>query len=283
MRWTGLLILFFSTVCAAESSVWKVTKGGSSLFLGGTIHMLLASDYPLPMEFNEAYRKADKLVFETDIAAIQDVNFQLQMLQRLSYSDGSTLKDNISYKAYAALEKYSNSRGMQVALFNQFKPPMAALTLITLELQRLGFTSTGVDAYFYKLAQTDAKSIGELESIDTQLNFIVNMGKGREDELILNTVHDMEQLDNQMQATRSAWRSGDLKKLDEVAVSPMRKDYPGLYQNLLVKRNNNWIPVIEAMLKTQPTEFVLVGVAHLVGRDGVIHKLRKRGYLVTRY
>ena len=51
----------------AESPVWKVTNGEEHLYLGGTIHLLGQSDYPLPAGFEHAYRAAEKIVFETDI------------------------------------------------------------------------------------------------------------------------------------------------------------------------------------------------------------------------
>ncbi len=40
--------------------------------------------------------------------------------------------------------------------------------------------------------------------------------------------------------------------------------------------------MIDAYQKTPQTEFILVGVGHLVGQDGIIEALRKRGYKVTR-
>ena len=47
-----------------------------------------------------------------------------------------------------------------------------------------------------------------------------------------------------------------------------------------IRRNNAWIPQIEAMLNTNPTEAVLVGALHLVGNEGVLQQLRDRGYKV---
>ncbi len=51
------------------------------------------------------------------------------------------------------------------------------------------------------------------------------------------------------------------------------------YENeLLVKRNVDWIPKISAAVKT-PT-FFAVGAAHLPGESGVINLLRKQGFKV---
>jgi uncharacterized protein YbaP (TraB family) len=54
-----------------------------------------------------------------------------------------------------------------------------------------------------------------------------------------------------------------------------------MYQQLLVKRNQAWMPQIEAFLQTPETEMVLVGSAHLLGSDGLLIQLEKAGYTVT--
>jgi uncharacterized protein YbaP (TraB family) len=41
------------------------------------------------------------------------------------------------------------------------------------------------------------------------------------------------------------------------------------------------MPKIEAMFDTVETEFVLVGVAHLVGEHGLISMLQSKGYEIV--
>lgn len=93
----------------------------------------------------------------------------------------------------------------------------------------------------------------------------------------------MQQLESSMKVTKHAWRVGDNNKLERVALQEMQQDYPELYQDLLVKRNNNWLPQIEAMLSTPETELVLVGALHLVGRHGLLSKLRNNGFRVEKF
>jgi uncharacterized protein YbaP (TraB family) len=61
----------------------------------------------------------------------------------------------------------------------------------------------------------------------------------------------------------------------------MLTETPDLYESLLVNRNNNWMPKIEAMFDTDETEFVLVGVAHLVGEHGLTAMLQSKGYEIV--
>jgi uncharacterized protein YbaP (TraB family) len=52
---------------------------------------------------------------------------------------------------------------------------------------------------------------------------------------------------------------------------------PALYQSLLVGRNRKWIARIERLLDDDKNYLVIVGTAHLVGRDSVIDLLKKDG------
>jgi hypothetical protein len=42
------LVLLICTPSWAESSVWKIQKDNSVMYLGGTFHLLRPSDFPLP-------------------------------------------------------------------------------------------------------------------------------------------------------------------------------------------------------------------------------------------
>ena len=61
-----IAFLAFASVGAnADTSLYEVSKGAQKIYLGGTIHVLRASDYPLPAEFEQAYEKSDVVVLET--------------------------------------------------------------------------------------------------------------------------------------------------------------------------------------------------------------------------
>ena len=68
------------TQVSAQSSVWVATSGEEKVYLGGTVHLLRPTDYPLPAPFETAYAASDKLYFETDIAGLNDVAVQARML-----------------------------------------------------------------------------------------------------------------------------------------------------------------------------------------------------------
>jgi uncharacterized protein YbaP (TraB family) len=270
-----------SGVSVAETSVWRVSDGNNSVYLGGTVHLLRPGDYPLPEEYEQAYQGSSELYFETDISSMSDLSVQAQMLQQLTYSDGRTLKTVLSEDAYTTLEDYTATIGMPLMMLEQFKPGMIISTLQVLEFQRIGFTPQGVDAFFNTRALGDAKDIGALETIEEQIGFLAAMGEGNESEFILLSLEDLENTNASMEEMITAWRNGDERALQKLFVDDMQQRAPGLFDSLISQRNLRWMPQIEAMFEDPDTEFVLVGAAHLIGGEGLVQLLQSKGYEVS--
>lgn len=273
--------LLLGATVEADTSVWRVSSGSTSLYIGGTVHLLRPSDYPLPGEYEEAYLDSDELYFETDIVAMtSDMSIQARMLERLMYQDERSLKTVLSDEAYNALNDYAATTGLPLIMLEKMKPGLVVSTLQVLEFQKMGFTPQGVDAYFSSRAMGDGKSMGALETIDEQIGFIEAMGQGNESEFILMSIADLQESEAVMGQMISAWRSGNAGELQELFVDDMRVRAPELYDSLLLQRNLKWMPQIEAMLQDSDKEFVLVGAAHLVGSEGLLEMLEAKGFEV---
>ncbi len=285
--------LLFALTSQAASPVWRVSKGPHHLYLGGTIHLLSETDYPLPTPFTHAYKNAQKLIFETDMTAMQSFSFLflflflflclflLKMNQVMTFNDGRTLKSSLKPHTYKKLQRHFKARQMPAEAYSLYTPVGITMLISLLELQRIGLNAElGVDHHFATLAKRDRKPMGELETPDEHLAYIANMAAGKEDELILKTLEELEKTEVVMQALKTAWRTGDHKKLNSLAITEMKTLYPKIYASLLVERNNNWMPKIENMIQNENVEMILVGTLHLVGKDGLIHQLKQNGYKV---
>jgi len=278
-----VLSLIFSIFCAqvyAKSPVWKVSKDGYHLFLGGTIHLLTESDYPLPAEFETAYNNSLILVFETDLQKLGSPQFQQKLFNSTMYAGDQNITPFLTPDTKQALETYLENRGIPMASVLKFKPGMLSITLTVVELQRLGLAGTGVDEFFNAKALNDSKKIIFLETVYDQLEFLSKMGEGRENELIEYTLNDLNDLPKIFASMKEAWRNGDNAQLQEIGLAPWKDSFPELYHALLVERNNNWIPQIERMLTTKEVEFVLFGALHLAGEQGILTQLEALGYKI---
>ncbi|MDH5600901.1 MAG: TraB/GumN family protein [Gammaproteobacteria bacterium] len=278
----SFIFIGFAAVVNAESPVWKVTKGNHHLYLGGTIHLLGKSDYPLPPAFNTAYHEASRLVFEADMMKFQSPEYQNIFMQKISYPDDKSLKDVLNKKNLVALEKFFTDRDMPFDPMLRFKPGMLVMMLTVIEMKRLNIAGIGVDQFYINKGLKEGKKFSFLEEVDEQLAFIVDMGKDNPNELVEYTLRDMHQLATQLAAIKKAWRTGNNAELKKVALIPWKDGFPELYNTLMVKRNHKWIPKIENMLKTKEVEFVMFGALHMVGDDGVLKLLQQRGYTIQK-
>jgi uncharacterized protein YbaP (TraB family) len=275
----SLLLILIITGLSAQSSVWKVSDGSNSVFLGGTCHILRASDFPLPEEFDRAYAQADRLFFEIDPVALDAPDFVARMMAESIYRDGRTLKTVLNDEAYDALAAQGKKSNLPIEILQKTKPGMVVTMITIQELTKAGITQEGVDMFYAKKAKQDRKPIGSLETVEFQLNLITNLGEGMESQFVLYSLQDLEQIETLFDETIHAWRNGDLEMIERLFTDEMEA-FPEIYNLVLRDRNELWIPQISEMLKTESTEFVLVGVGHMGGEHGLLRLLEAEGYSV---
>jgi len=277
-----LLSSIVSLTVLAESSVWKVSKGNDHIFIGGTVHILPASEFPLPKEFEQAYKKSDAIVLETKLPDASDSAFQMKMMQQMAYGNGETIGDFLSAKTERELSTYISTLGAELAMFERFKPGFLVTMLAMLEAQRAQLSGEGVDIFYSKKATKDNKPIEYFETADFQMNMIAEMGQGNEEKFIKSNLEQMKDFKTMFLGLLKAWRAGDTKQLNKLAIEPMKED-PETLKALLLDRNRNWVKDINKMFTDNDKEFVLVGVAHLVGDNSVLSLLKAKGYRVEKF
>jgi uncharacterized protein len=266
-------------LCAA-APVWKISRGDSHVYLGGTIHLLSKEDYPLPQAFDRAYSQSAKVVFEIDIEQAKTPQFAQKLLLGNMYAGDDDLTKHLKPETVKKLEAFLQGKNMTLDALKKMKPGFLTIMLATVEMQRIGMVESGVDQFYCDKASADGKRKGALETIDEQLAFISRLGEGMEDELILHSIEEMDQIEEMMGRMKRAWRKGDLNALAEVALADWKDEFPAVYQEIMVDRNNNWMPQIKKLFETRESEFVLVGALHLAGEDGLLAMLKKEGYQV---
>ncbi len=273
--------VFLASQSIYASPVWKVSDGSETVYLGGTIHVLAEDDYPLPVTFQQAYDEVESVYFETDIDAQSKPEFAQQLIALTSYPQGQGIDTRLSPVILQSLMDYLQSRGASLQALKRFRPGMLAMVMTNIELEFQGMSGEGVDQFYTEMAMRDQKPRGQLETPEEQIQFIAAMGQGSEDDLIKYALQDMYKMREDMMAIKRAWRVGDRQALQNVALIPFREGSPDVFNALIVERNNNWMPQIERMFATSEDELVLVGVLHLVGREGLLQQLEKKGYTIT--
>lgn len=275
------LLLFIGIYCRADSSVWRVDSAESTVYLGGTCHMLRASDWPLPLAFERAYSQSDVLVFETNLEAMETSEFQMKLLQFVQLPDGVRLESLLSPQVYQDLANYCASNQLPVEALQRLKPSFAMISLALLQYQKLGVTQEGVDLHYLKKAQADAKPVDFFETLEDQIALLSALGEGNEDDFVRYSLDEMKSAAEMIHQILAYWRSGDRAGLNTIINEEMRTASPEMYRHMLADRNQRWMPKILQYFETPAVEYVLVGAAHLVGEDGLLQKLEHNGFKVT--
>jgi hypothetical protein len=252
------------------------------VYLAGSYHILRSSDYPLPPEFEAAYRQSAKIVFEVPPGEMEEPEVRASLARMAVYENGDTLQQHLTSRAYGKVEAFCRARGYPLTQFHSLRPWMLCMTLMILEMQRLGLQPTGgVDEFFDTKARQEGKAIEGLETVDEQIKFLTLLDTGMDDELVIQTIGELEQLNAKLAALVNAWKTGDERGLAELLLKEL-KGYPRLYRVLIVERNQRWLKRIEGYL-TQPARvMVIIGAAHMAGPDGLLEALRQRGYTVAK-
>ena len=277
-----LFILFTASGVGAESSVWVAKSAKATVYLAGSFHMLRASDYPLPAEFFRAYNDSRKIIFEVPPGETESPEYMERFLSLAIYNDGTTLKEHITTAAYAKAESFCKERNYPLEQYQFFKPTFLVMTLTVSEMNKIGADpQKGIDNFFKEKAMQDGKATGSLETVDQQISLLTSMDAGLGSDQILESIEELKQIEVMLGELLAVWRKGDEAKMEELYIKDL-KLYPKLYQTLIVDRNNKWVRNIEVYLNGSGNTMVVVGAAHLVGADGLVNLLRKRGYKVIK-
>jgi uncharacterized protein YbaP (TraB family) len=274
-------LLLVAATADAKSFAWKVTgKSGGVVYLVGSVHLLSSDLYPLEPPLESAYKDSDLLVEEVDMAELTDPASQMNLLGKAMLPSSTPLDKVVSPETYAMLTKRAAAAGLPVEAFKVLKPWMVALTLVQKEWQDAGFDpQLGLDKHFYDQAKADGKPTQGLETAEYQISRLDGMTMEQQERLLSESLKELDDEKANLKKLIDAWRTGDSAVLEKILLADLKSE-PALYQRMLVDRNRNWMPKIEAMFSRPKHTLVVVGAAHLVGPDGLVAALRAKGYTV---
>jgi uncharacterized protein YbaP (TraB family) len=262
---------------ATRSFMWKATRQQGAVYLVGSVHMLTKDFYPLAAPIEAGFKDSDLLVEEVDLAEMLAPDQQFSLLARGMLPAGQRLDKVVSPATMALVNARVGSLGMPASALQQFKPWFLAMTLMAVEWEKAGFDAAlGLDKHFYDRAQTEGKAVQGLETTEYQISRFDGMAMPQQDRFLAESLKDLDAEKASVQKIADAWKTGDLPTLERLVLQDV-KDDPFMYQRLLVERNRNWLPKIEALFARRGRAFIVVGAAHLVGPDGLIAMLKAKG------
>jgi len=285
--WLSLAIAFPATAqqqparVASHLPLWKLEGKTNSVYLLGSIHLLNKTNYPLAAPIETAFKEGRVVAFETDIGAMSEPDTQMKMIEKMQLPEGQTLKDQLSAETYAALMKCVEKTGLPEAMVTQFKPVMAATMLLAMDAVQMGLDpEQGVDQHYFRRARESGKKIVPLETVDYQIDLLTGLSKEEGELVVKSMLKDMANRRDMLGEIVRAWQTGDTAGIDKF-LNEATSEAPAIMKRMVTDRNRNWVPKIEGLLRGGKDAIVIVGAAHLVGKEGVVELLRQRGLKVT--
>ena len=259
--------------------LWRFRGASSVVYLAGSIHVLKPSLYPLPVQYDEAFDSADRLVVEVDVSRYAPAELQQRAARHIQLSpSGTTLQSVLPPPLYHRLIDRLANYGMGESDVAAVKPSFLMNQLVVARLFSLGYLQEyGIEQHF--LNQRGNRPVLELETLDAQLELLYNQPMPVQIQLLADTLDQEAEVEAAIADMLGAWLTGDDETL--LALFEAQSGNSDLSRafnaQLLDERNVGMVQSIRRYLDSEGTYFVLIGAAHFVGDEGIISLLERQG------
>lgn len=267
---SGLLLSAFAQ---ENSLLWKVSKKNKKTsYLYGTVHIQDKRVFAFDEIVYEKIQDCDALAVELIIDEID-----VEAMQEQIFLKEGLLKDYMTEIEYALLDSIVKIKtGQSVAMFAKMKPFFLSSQLMQMDLPK--DMPMALDMHFIDTARKMDLDVIALEDISDQIGAIDKMSIEAQVSMLLDGLEDYDNhIGEEMAELVDAYITQDLETMHVLMQdTTLPKEFG---EELLVSRNYGMAKAIQKIMKKQSV-FAAFGAAHLVGDEGVIALLRKKGYTV---
>jgi uncharacterized protein len=308
------IILVFLLLCSCGKSInteggllWEITGNGlkEPSYLFGTNHGMSGDFLDSIHGLYDAFNSVKQIAVESDLSKRNRLD-SLE-LQKMNLPPDTTYRDLLNKRELAVLDSvlliYFNVNSEKIGL----KPIPIAANLTSRMKKResqkwakanpymldVSNRNTNIDSKLewmaifksYPMVELDSKEWLDQSGIrDMSIFFSSDNLQDQAKELVHSIIELRDDTSLMYIARKSieAYYEQNLALIDKWNNHPKilkDKKAKSLFYTLTTTRNIFWMDKILSSIKNQPT-FIMVGVAHLPGKEGIINLLRKEGYIV---
>lgn len=261
--------------------LYEVRGPTGTVHLLGTIHLGFGFEEVLTDDARVRFHGAARVITEADVSKTDP---QLLMRAALLPPEQS-LKRLLGEPTWTKLAERLAPQ-LPEPLLDRLEPWLPAVMLGLSELADIlrelkpGGEGRMMDVELVRLASLEHKPVAHFETVAEQIAIFDQIplaDQARE------LVHALEQA-SAVQARQlfTAFAEGDADALEQALFDEtLLEGARGFYDRVLYQRNERWLPVIEREL-ARGGAFIAVGAAHLLGEQGILSTLARRGYSVRR-
>lgn len=272
---TVLTILLAMTLTVRAQVLYEISGKGlkKKSYLLGTYHLLPADDLANVKSVFKCFRKSEVVVGEI-VLNEQEVARKMAevMMAKEPFTKYLTEQDSLMVDSVLKADI-----GVGVAQLSVIRPAYVFMMWEQLALmQGKDKGKEFMDSFFQTAAIMSGIPVKGLETIDQQLQFIATDDEKDAIDLVEHFRAGKAAIIEETKLLQEAYLAQDLEKIQQLALHEF--DSEGL-ERMVNARNRNWVEQLPEMMKENSC-FVSVGAMHLVGDQGVVNLLKKKGYKV---
>lgn len=304
--WLGLLGLFLATLVTwflaagdaiadnavpfGQGRLFEVSKPGAPpSYVFGTMHITDKAVLKLPPPIAHAFKGSQVLLVESG----DSFESNIDVVNAQFLAPDKKLSDVIKPALYASVMTSAKKYGISPQLVDRMQPWAVAFVIgraIIDPGQRGMAHQPFLDEALKNYARKRGIAVVGLDrGNETTTLFKTELTLSDQILMLEDALHEAAPETSTFSKIRAAYLAGDLAAVDEIdtqtnagaATAKKQNADVRAYEQLIVKRNERWIPRMQAYLDAGGA-FVAVGCMHLPGEDGVLRLLQKAGYRVTR-
>jgi hypothetical protein len=271
--------------------IWQVTsESGQIMYLFGSIHAADEELYPLPDVIMNAFDASDYLAVEIDMIAFEeDEDAQLAFFTKMVYEGQRTIALEVGWelfqRANELMEELEDELdlGYDISFLRYFRPYVWTSMINGVVVERAGLSSeSGLDMFFLREAKERGMGILEVETIEIYTNMILGYSK----ELNIALFEGALEIDEAVAGLielYDLWKQGDRRSIETLLddVDDLAQElYDEYIDAMLTQRDIGMVAAAEQYMAEGKTVFYVVGLAHMIGENGIVEQLIRKGYTV---
>jgi uncharacterized protein len=210
-----------------------------------------------------------------------DDNVQ-DLIQQYGIDHNQTLASRLGGAQRARLSEAAKAVGVPEESLSGFRPWLAGQTLEEALFSTPEFDKPNANNVLS--AEATARSIpvsSEFPTIDAAARWFASLSPVAEVQYLEYIVDEVLMGQEKGQQIYTQWNDGK-DTLASAWITRMKHRYPQLYDALVLKRNEGWVPQVRTMLDAEKPSMIVVGLYHLAGPDRTQLQLTRAGFAVER-
>ncbi len=280
MKILFLPLIFLAIFSQAQNSpLWEISGNGLAKpsYLFGSLKFTHEKHFQVPVIVEEKIKASKIFAIEDQV----DHHAQHELNSVLHFPKGETLATQLKPEEYKEVvsffeKEFHLSKLSFETKYGKMKPLALSIAMTRLSLgEKVKF----YDIELLRIAIKNKVKAFSLESIEREAQALNAYPLLNQTRALLYSVEHFEEQKSEFQKLMASFPLGTLDEIFEYAQHPTEGN-PIFIEEFYSKRNAEWLPKIEKMIKEKPA-FICIGVSHLEGNLGLLTLLKNKGYTLT--